>query len=84
MGWSEGRVGGGWDGVTVCTVQATSAVCVCVCAHVHAQTFASASVPNTPGRSVLAYRPQLEPMALASVVAILRVVVTWEEGEGGE
>ena len=74
---------------TVCTVQVTvhkCCVCVCVCVSVcaHARTFASASVPNTPGRSVLAYRPQLEPMALAKVVAILRVVVTWEEGREGK
>ena len=50
----------------------------------HAHTFASASVPNTPGRSVLAYRPQLEPMAFVRVAVILRVVVTWGEGEGGK
>ena len=74
---------------TVCTVQVTVhkccvCVCVCECVCAHARTFASASVPNTPGRSVLAYRPQLEPMALAKVVAILRVVVTWEEGREGK
>ena len=68
---------------TVCTVQVTVHKC-CVCVCVHARTFASASVPNTPERSVLAYRPQLEPMALAKVVAILSVVVTWEEGREGK
>ena len=64
------------------TGHSSQVLCVCVC--VHARTFASASVPNTPGRSVLAYRPQLKPMALAKVVAILRVVVTWEEGREGK
>ena len=80
MGWSDSVYSTGHSSQVLCVC-----VCVCVCvrAHVHAQTFASASVPNTPGRSVLAYRPQLEPMALASVVAILSVVVTWEEGREG-
>ena len=52
--------------------------CVGMCV---AHTFASASAPNTPGSSVRACRPQLEPMALARVVMMLRVVVIWK-GDG--